>query len=268
MKLNNNKFVFFRNDDVRETLDESLIHITDIFLSNNIPITHAVEPANMTEEVINWLNNKYNENPNLIEIIQHGYNHNKLKKYINQEFGGKRNYQDQYEDIYTGKKLMDNYFKENWRPVFSFPYGKFNSSTIDALHDLNFNGISSSVSFNLKNFFKNQIGTILEKDDFFNKRVSYHNRYRRKNKLFEVSVSINIIKKYLSYDLANHFSKEEIISKIKNTIKFTDIIGILFHHRFHFDQYEMIQEIIKYLKDNGFIFTSITEYINGKNRQY
>ena len=67
------KLIFFRNDDVRGKLDNSLVKITEIFITNQVPICHAVEPANLTHEVINWLLDLKNSYPNLIEIVQHGW---------------------------------------------------------------------------------------------------------------------------------------------------------------------------------------------------
>lgn len=48
--MGNGNIIFFRNDDVRSTLDESLVSLTDIFIRNGIPISHAVEPANISSD--------------------------------------------------------------------------------------------------------------------------------------------------------------------------------------------------------------------------
>ena len=82
---------FFRNDDVRDNLDQSLIELTDIFIKNQIPITHAVEPANITQAVIDWLLEVKQSYPEIISIMQHGYDHtvkNKHKKGIRKGIRG------------------------------------------------------------------------------------------------------------------------------------------------------------------------------------
>ena len=54
-KMRAKNFIFFRNDDVRDKLDQSLVSITELFIDNRVPISHAVEPANVSDEVIKWL---------------------------------------------------------------------------------------------------------------------------------------------------------------------------------------------------------------------
>lgn len=79
---------FFRNDDLRNKLDDSLIKITDLFIKYNIPITHSVEPANVSEEVVKWLVDVKKKYPDLIEIMQHGYEHKIKNNFKKGEFGG------------------------------------------------------------------------------------------------------------------------------------------------------------------------------------
>ena len=94
---------FFRNDDVRGSLDGSLVRIQELFIKRGIPITHAVEPANITEDVVNWLLSVKDKHPNMVSIMQHGYDHSikNIRQYG--EFGGDRTYDEQYQDIGNGK---------------------------------------------------------------------------------------------------------------------------------------------------------------------
>ena len=119
--------LFFRNDDVRGTIDSSLVKLTDLFIKHEIPITHAVEPANLTLQVFNWLIDKQNHYPHLVEVMQHGYDHTIKNKYKLGEFGGQRVYDEQYNDIKKGKDLMDKYFGDLWFRAFNFPFGRENS---------------------------------------------------------------------------------------------------------------------------------------------
>ena len=124
---------FFRNDDVRDTLDESLIKIQEIFIKKNVPITQAVEPANVTDSVVNWLLRQKQQYPELITFMQHGYNHIVKNKYKKGEFGGQREFDEQYEEIKAGKDLMVKYFNNQWFEAFNFPYAPYNEASIDAL---------------------------------------------------------------------------------------------------------------------------------------
>ncbi|NTV03832.1 hypothetical protein HGA89_02780, partial [bacterium] len=79
---------YFRNDDVN-VLDEELVNVTRRCTEQGVPITHAVEPANVTDEATAWLRAEKSSAPRLIEIMQHGYDHRKRDK---GEFGGNRPY--------------------------------------------------------------------------------------------------------------------------------------------------------------------------------
>ncbi|MFH1900736.1 MAG: polysaccharide deacetylase family protein, partial [Candidatus Omnitrophota bacterium] len=149
------KIIFFRNDDVRQNLDNSLIEMTQIFLDHCIPITHAVEPANVSSEVINYLIDLKIKYPKFVEIIQHGYNHklNYMKmvggKLRKGEFGGERTFEEQYRDIKAGKELMDKYFGNLWFPAFTFPYGARNNKAIKAINQLNYKVLESTEFYNV-----------------------------------------------------------------------------------------------------------------------
>lgn len=254
--------IFFRNDDVRDTLDNSLIDFTDLVISHGLPISHAVEPGNITNEVAAWLNSKKNEHPDLIEIVQHGYNHNLSNPEVKMEFGGNREYHDQLRDIIEGKKIMDKYFLQNWSPVFTFPYGSYNQATLRAINDSGYKAISSKIQYSSKSRIKNLIGRTLGRDMIMGKKINYHPGIRNGYNFKEISVSANLIKKYTGYATADHYSLEEIRGQIKLALKFTDTIGILFHHRFHEDQLNLINDLIIYLKkDERFRFSTFAGLI-------
>ncbi|HLN53768.1 MAG TPA: DUF2334 domain-containing protein [Lentimicrobium sp.] len=244
-----NKYIFLRNDDVRDKLDKELVRLTEICLDLNIPISHAVEPANISKEVSEWLLMIKRNYPHQIEIIQHGYNHNLQNPDLKMEFGGNRSFEDQFQTMSSGKKLMDKYFKDKWSPVFTFPYGTFNQSTLEVIEKLGYTAISSKIDFTPKNMIKNRIGSILKKDFILNKKISYHPGRRSKYKFREISVSANFIKKYLDENNAEHFTPHEVISQIKRSSRHTNIIGLLFHHRFHTNELNKIEETLKTLKE-------------------
>lgn len=253
---------FFRNDDVRGKLDKSLIEITNLFAERDIKICHAVEPANVSPEVVKWL--IMEKEKNNVEIIQHGYDHNVRELYpYGFEFGGKRDYNSQLEDIKKGRMIMDKYFENKWEKIMSFPYGSYNSDTIKALAKQGYYGITSSIGYSLKSRMKDYFGKLLGKDIIFGKKVSYHCMQRQKYGVKEVSVSINIIKKYKGYEIADHYSIDELISKIDNSIKFSRVVGVLFHHRFHTGVINLIEQLIDFiLKIEGCKVKTISEIIN------
>lgn len=260
--MNDNKrLIFFRNDDVRQTLDQSLIDLTMLCIKHNVPISHAVEPANIKPEVSEWLICVKKQFPHLIEIIQHGYDHNLENPEQKMEFGGERNYQEQYDDIKKGKEIMDHIFGKLWDPIFTFPYGTFNAHTLQAIDDLGYKTISSKIKFTPKGRLKNSIGRFMGKDILFGKKISYHPGVRRGYKFREISVSANLIRNYTGESTAEHYSHSEIMEQIRISSLHTNVIGVLFHHRFHKDHHRLAADLISSLKEKGYTFSTIREII-------
>lgn len=254
------KFIFLRNDDLRDRLDSELITLTDLCINHKAPICHAVEPANVSADVVTWLKKTKEKHPDLIEIIQHGYDHNLSNPTAKMEFGGSRTFEDQLISIQKGQKLMDKHFGNSWSKVFTFPYGSYNLESLKAVDMAGYYAISSKVDFSLKNKVKNATGKLLGKDFLFNKKISYHDSSRKSFRFKELSVSANLIKNYIDSNRANHYSKHEIEQQISTASKHTDKVGILFHHRFHSTQFEVIDSLLNELKDD-FQFSTITNLI-------
>lgn len=260
-KNNTATYIFFRNDDVRHLLDQSLIDLTTLCMEHKVPISLAVEPANVTPQVSAWLIGMKTQFPELIEIIQHGYDHNQNNPDQKMEFGGTRGFQEQYDDIKKGREIMDRIFGDLWDPIFTFPYGTFNEYTLKAIDKLQYKAISSKIKFTCKGRVKNAIGRIMNVDTLFNKKINYHPEVRPGYKFKEISVSANIIKKYTSGSTAAHYSLEDILKQIRTAGVHTQIIGILFHHRFHANHLNLIADIIGALKDKGYSFSKLGDLI-------
>lgn len=258
------KRIFLRNDDIRGTLDESLLRLTDICIKLKVPIIHAVEPANVTKDVIDWLLAMKNAHSSLVEIIQHGYDHNVQGRYPKGfEFGGGRTYDDQYRDLINGFNLMNKYFGDDWTPVITFPFGKYNHQTLKVVRDIGYLGTSTSVDFSYKHVIKDNIGRLLKQEFLLGKKVSYHMNEWPDSEVMDIGVSVSMIKRYLSEERAIHFAKEDIVNKIIKYSRHTGVLGVLFHHRFHFDYFDMIEELLKDIasKEN-FSFTNFEGLLN------
>jgi len=246
---------FFRNDDVRDTLDDSLANVTNIFINRRVPITHAVEPANIKPDVAEWLLKIKTEQPNLIDISQHGFDHinkiNTLKR--KGEFGGSRSYKEQYDDIIKGKRLMDTYFHHLWQPIFNFPNGSYNEAAILAVNNAGFKILNSNFNchWTRKAFYS--IAHVLNKNFLVGYRVPYNLKYRPNTTLFEIDNSISFIKKYHSFKSCEFFTLSEMIANTKKYLKY-DIVGVVLHHRFHESLAELalIENYLDWLDRNSF----------------
>ena len=254
---------------MRDKLDDSLIRITNIFIKNNIPITHAVEPANLTQEVVDFLLNTKREYPNLIEIIQHGYNHKlNYKEFIGGklrkgEFGGKRTYEDQYKDIKAGKNLMDKYFGDMWFPVFTFPYGARNNAVIKAVNDVGFKVVNGGISPYFKHRIFYKIGRLLKKECLLNRKVSWNLKYKPNTNLFQIDLGISIIKKYNDERTAcEMYTLDELKKLTINNLKILNI-GLLIHHRYHNTEEKLmlVEDYLSWIKQLPNIEFSTQEQI-------
>jgi len=140
------KNIFFRNDDVAE-LNENLKMLVNIFIAYRVPLHLAVIPTKLTSECREFLLEKIEESQGLIEIGQHGYTHTnysssegKLFKY---EFGSKRSFEQQRDDIAEGNAILQSSFQRTI-DIFTPPWHGFDHNTLNVLIDKGFTAISFS----------------------------------------------------------------------------------------------------------------------------
>lgn len=225
--------VFFRNDDVRGRLDDSLVYLTERMVSAGLPISHSVEPANVTLKVVNWLLEMQSAYPDYVEILQHGFEHRiKTKAPHRGEFGGDRGYDEQLEEIRKGKALMDNFFDDCWTKIFSFPYGTYNHDTLRALEVCGFKIISTGVRFTRKRRLLNSVGHLLRINRVLGYNIVYSNKKRPTYSLYEFPVVVNSTKQQTGPDAGIQMSLDEIRNAWKRVPLSLKTRGILCHHRF------------------------------------
>jgi peptidoglycan/xylan/chitin deacetylase (PgdA/CDA1 family) len=253
--------LFFRNDDLRDKLDDSLIEITEIFIKNNIPLVHAVEPANITPEVVDWLVKIKQKKTDLIEIMQHGYDHKLKNKFKKGEFGGQRTYEEQLKDIKAGKLLMDKYFGDLWFPAFNFPYGPYNPAAIKAVNDCGFIVVNSHFNAHWSRKIFYFIGRTLKKGYLFNHHVSWNLDFYPKTNLFEIDMNISFIKRYINeyYD-SEMYKLNDMVEMTNNYLRYS-VIGILMHHRYHnnYLKIKLIKDYIEWCQKQDFQFMTLSQ---------
>jgi peptidoglycan/xylan/chitin deacetylase (PgdA/CDA1 family) len=268
-----NNCIFIRNDDVRETLDKELIEITSLCIKVNVPISHTVEPANVSKEVVDWLLETKKKHPGLIEIFQHGYSHKlnyqrvvggKIKK---GEFGGSRTYAEQFDAIKRGKELLDKYFRDNWFPLFTFPYGARNNAALKAVSDAGFKVVNGSMGVSLQHRILYTIGRTLNREMLFGRKISYNLRHRKNLNLFQIDTSISVIKKYLDEGTeASFYSLDELKAKTTAYLNNSPTFGIVLHHRYHNTEakIKLLEDYILWLKTMPDVEFVTQEYIYHK----
>lgn len=238
--------LFFRNDDVRGALDDSLIETTNLFITHRIPITHAVEPANVTPDVVEWLLGVKKAHPDLIEIMQHGYDHTIKNKNQKGEFGGQRTYEEQFDDIKKGKELMNRHFGDQWFECFNFPYAPYNPDAIRAVNDVGYKVLNSHYNSGLSRRIFYFAGHLLRKGFFLNHHVSWNLKTYPGTSLFEIDMNVSFIKKYLNEQTGSvMLTLDELIEHTREYAR-QRTIGVLLHHRYH-DTAEKIDLVDQYL---------------------
>jgi peptidoglycan/xylan/chitin deacetylase (PgdA/CDA1 family) len=258
------KFVFIRNDDVRHVIEPELEMLLDIVERQKVPVSFAVEPENVSSEVIDYLLQRKHEHPALIELIQHGLNHNVHNQHPDGiEFGGLRDYQSQLNDMKKGLSLMNEIFGDRWCKVISFPYGSYNSATLQVVEELKYRAVTTSISYTLKSKAKDLIGTTLNKQLLLGKKVSYHGKIRKSFSYWDIGVSVNLIEKYQTYDTATHYNFDALLKMVACSANHSDIIGILLHHRYHKKaDMNVFERLVLSLKEQGYVFLTLASVID------
>lgn len=221
--------VCFRNDDVN-ILTPELVSLTNILINRGISITHAVEPCNITVETIDWLKKMKEDLPNLIEIVQHGWDHSWHDK---GEFGGKRLYEEQYIDLRCGKEIMEETFGIDFFPMLVVPCDCYNKDTIKAVSLLQYKVFSVHYNYRTSRRIFYNIGHLLGKGQLFGRHISNHLNYYPGTQMFEIDTSISFIKKYLGYNECEMNSVKEITRAFNVLKKQIPVVSFSLHHRLH-----------------------------------
>ena len=240
---------YFRNDDVN-ILDEELVAVSRRCTETGAPITHAVEPANVTDEATRWLLEEAAKGNRLIEIMQHGFDH---KKRFKGEFGGNRPFDDQFRDLAEGKDIMISRFGEDFLPCLNYPFGPYNRDTMKVTDQLGYRIVSSHYNCRLSRRAMYAVGHLLRRGQILDRHISYHLDFYVNTGMFSIDMAVSFIKSYIgeygSRDCVFH-SADWIVGRIKEFIPHTPVIGVLLHHRFHTtpESLDLITEVIDRLK--------------------
>ncbi|MBT3316703.1 polysaccharide deacetylase family protein [bacterium] len=255
---------YFRNDDVN-VLDEELINVTRRCTDEGVPITHTVEPANVTDECIDWLIAEKSKNPRLVELMQHGYDH--VERDVG-EFGGNRSYEDQFADLSTGKRILQEKLGDAYLPCLNFPFGPYNKNSMRAADDLGFRIICSHYNHRLSRRIMYAVGHALNLGQILDKHVSYHLGTYPRTGMYCIDMAVSFIDKYIGEHGSNtceFHSAEKMAENITPFLNFTPVIGVLLHHRFHHteESLDLITKTIRHIKTiPGAEFLNIEEIYN------
>lgn len=140
----NRPLVFLRDDDIG-TDDGIFFELASFYSERHIPVVYGVIPDRLELRMISVLRKAKKIDPGLVDIVQHGFRHinyaaPKLAKY---EFGARRTYAQQLQDIKSGLGIMRNIFSEDFTPAFIPPYHGYNQDTLKIIQELGFSIFSA-----------------------------------------------------------------------------------------------------------------------------
>lgn len=249
--------VFFRNDDVNH-LEPGLAEVTQLVVEQGAAIAHAVEPANLDEDARAWL---LGWTPRGVEVMQHGYAHTCHEL---GEFGGGRPAADQRADLEAGLRIMRASFGAAFLPAMSFPFGHYNEHTVPLLDELGYTILSSHVRHQFKRRLFYALGRGLRRGRWLGRHVSHHMRRYPGTNLYEISVGMSPIRRYLRDGEAScEFYETDDLRRIFRECRTqSPVVGIVLHHRFHAtdERLARLHALLRMLRDEpGVEFAGIGE---------
>jgi hypothetical protein len=240
---------YLRNDDVN-LLDDELPAVSRRCTAAGVPITHAVEPANVTEEAAAWLLDERAPAPRLVEIMQHGFDHRKRDR---GEFGGRRPFAEQRRDLALGKRIMQDRFGAAFLPCLNFPFGPYNQASMRAADELGYRIVCSHYNCRPSRRFLYAVGRLLGRGQILDRHVSHHLDYYAGTGLFSIDMAVSFIERYIgeygSRECVFH-SADWIVDRVHRFLPHTPVVGLLLHHRFHTSEesLDLITEVLARLQ--------------------
>lgn len=134
--------MFFRDDDAGWD-DDRLYALLDCFQGYGVPIDLAVIPQVTTRHLADSLIARWQKNPAMLGLHQHGYSHNNHEDQGRKcEFGVGRSEDQQYQDLLTGRRQLELLLGPALDTIFTPPWNRCSQATADNLLKLGFQALS------------------------------------------------------------------------------------------------------------------------------
>jgi hypothetical protein len=141
------RYIFFRVDDVAVP-GKQFVRLMELFTRYRVPLSLAVVPAWLTGSRWESLKGLTGKNPSLSSLWcwhQHGWRHlNHEVEGKKQEFGGSRSPSQIREDLVRGRHRLEIHMGEDFYPVFTAPWNRCSSITLELLKELGYHAVSRS----------------------------------------------------------------------------------------------------------------------------
>jgi peptidoglycan/xylan/chitin deacetylase (PgdA/CDA1 family) len=153
----------FRNDDPNPWTDvETLRTVTQIFIDQEVPLTHGIVPYDdftgsslkYGHDLCDFYREIYADWPDMFEYALHGYHHEAETDFHGSSEFGDLSQEEQEEKISTGAQILKDCTGE--RPVtFIPPFNTYDETTVDVLGHEGFDLVSGGWYFQ-SNYFGKQ----------------------------------------------------------------------------------------------------------------
>lgn len=137
-------YVFFRADDVAVP-GKQFARLMHLFTRYRVPLSLAVVPVWLTGSRWEHLKGLARKDPSLWCWHQHGWRHlNHEVEGKKQEFGGSRLPSQIREDLLRGGHRLEMNMGKDFYPVFTVPWNRCSSITLELLKELGYHAVSRS----------------------------------------------------------------------------------------------------------------------------
>ncbi len=222
-------YIFLRDDDVWSD-DDIFLELLSFLKELSVPVIYGVIPARLEPQMVAVLSRAKRENPDLLDIAQHGFQHvnyanDGASKY---EFGAGRNYDEQYQDMQEGQKLLQGAFGSLLTPAFIPPYHGFDGVTLDIVDKLGFQVFSAG------------------------KKVGFLREF-----IFDLPARV-ALNEYRSNGVPMVFDSRQMLLRLRRELLVGGIIGLVYHHRAirHVSDMKALKLLLRYLaglRDRGVV---------------
>ncbi len=238
--------VIFRNDDPAPwTEKETLKDVNQIFIENQIPLTHGVVPhdenANTSleenHEVCEYLRDEKENNEELFSYSLHGYHHLQETEFQGQSEFGDLSKEEQQQKIREGKNIIEDCTGET-TTTFIPPFNTYDEITVQTLAEENFTLIS---------------GGATTQEEYFGERGLWEDE-----QLIHLPSSLHM-EDWETEDVKNLETMKE---QYQNNKENQEINVVLFHYFFFTeeDRLEKLEQLMTYMKEDGAKFLTLEEF--------
>lgn len=219
--------IFIRDDDIGAWTPAAATFV-ETFRSRSIPVSYQVIPARLTEECADRLRTIKAEAPHLIELGQHGLEHEMIVggKHVGHEFGHERDYATQRAAIRKGREIMSTMLGTAFDGrMFTPPRHRFNRDTVIAAAEEGFDIFSAAAYGDGPRRIVYRVGRALGLGSIANRGISYHPGKRPEASIRELSIAVAV-----DDGPPRTRRVDDVMVEVDRAARHVPVVGLMLHH--------------------------------------